>query len=34
MEWFGQNLVASLVAVISGAVVFERLTSCMKACEV
>lgn len=34
MAWFGQNLVATLVAVISGAVVFERLTNFMKACEI
>ncbi len=34
MAWFGQNLVATLVALISGAVVFERLTNFMKACEV
>ena len=34
MEWFGQNLFATIVAVVSSAVVFQRLTNFMTACEV
>lgn len=34
IEWFGHNLFATIVVVVSGAVVFERLTNCQKACKV
>jgi len=33
MQWFNRNLFATIVAVVSGAIVFERLTSFMNACE-
>lgn len=34
LKWFGQNLFAAIVAVVSGAFVFERLTNFMKVCEI
>ena len=33
MEWFSQNLFFSIVAIVSGAIVFERLTNYMNTCE-
>lgn len=34
VEWFGQNLLFSIVAIVSGAIVFARLANGMSTCEV